>query len=108
MLNVAIIGAGPAGLTLALALAARREFNVTVFERGDDHRAAPTYNADRSYTIDITGHGLNAIDYVGARARFDSTLIPFKGVQLPFAGRVVAHSEPAYTGARDMRPFFRR
>jgi 2-polyprenyl-6-methoxyphenol hydroxylase-like FAD-dependent oxidoreductase len=54
LLRVAIIGAGPAGLTLALALARRaargESVRATLFERGEDHRAAATYNPDRSYT----------------------------------------------------------
>jgi len=54
--KIAIIGAGPAGLTCGLALA-RRGIDINIFERGPNHLEAATYNPNRSYTIDITGHG---------------------------------------------------
>ena len=53
-LRVAIIGAGPAGLTLASALSKRSGVAVEVFERGANHAVAPEYNPNRSYTIDVT------------------------------------------------------
>lgn len=59
-ISVAIVGGGPAGLTLAAALAQQGGFGIAVFERADDHFSAETDNPDRSYTIDITGHGLRA------------------------------------------------
>ncbi len=70
-LRMAIVGAGPAGLVLALALARRTEIAVTVFDRLPSHLAAETYNPDRSYTIDITGHGIRALKYIGSIARMD-------------------------------------
>jgi hypothetical protein len=70
-IRVAIVGAGPAGLVLALALAKRSEVSVTIFDRLPSHLAAETYNPDRSYTIDITGHGIRALKYIGSTARFD-------------------------------------
>ena len=60
---VAVCGAGPAGLIMAMALA-RRGIKVDVYEQEGDHETVPRYNPNRSYTIDITGHGLKALEYV--------------------------------------------
>ena len=79
-LKIAIIGAGPAGLTCGLALA-RRGIDITIAERGGNHLEAATYNPNRSYTIDITGHGKKAADHVGATKRFDQELIRFRGIK---------------------------
>ena len=81
-ISVAIVGGGPAGLTLAAALAQQGGFEITVFERADDHFSAETYNPDRSYTIDITGHGLRAARFIGITDRFDAGLIHFKGLRI--------------------------
>ena len=78
-LKIAIIGAGPAGLTMALALTRRGAGSVTIFDVSDDHSIAATYNPDRSYSIDITGHGYRAANYVNIVSRFDKELIPFLG-----------------------------
>ena len=80
--SVAIVGGGPAGLTLAAALAQQGGFEIAVFERSDDHFSAETYNPDRSYTIDITGHGLRAARFIGITVRFDAGLIHFKGLSI--------------------------
>ena len=80
-LKVAIIGAGPAGLITALALIRRGAGSVTVFEMSDDHSAVATYNPNRSYCIDITGHGYRAANYVNVTSRFDKDLIPFLGLR---------------------------
>ena len=79
-LKIAIIGAGPAGLTCGLALA-RRGIDITIVERGGNHLETATYNPNRSYTIDITGHGKKAVDHVGATKRFDQELIRFRGLK---------------------------
>jgi len=79
-LKIAIIGAGPAGLTCALALA-RRGIDIHIFERADNHLETATYNPNRSYTIDITGHGKKAAVHVGATKRFDQELIRFCGLK---------------------------
>jgi hypothetical protein len=57
---------------------------VTLFEKNADHRNAPTFNALRSYTIDITGHGAKAVEYLGHDVveRFDRSLIPFHGIRV--------------------------
>jgi 2-polyprenyl-6-methoxyphenol hydroxylase-like FAD-dependent oxidoreductase len=80
-LKVAIIGAGPAGLITALALIRRGAGSVRVFEINDDHSAVATYNPCRSYSIDITGHGYRAADYVNVTSRFNKELIPFLGLR---------------------------
>jgi 2-polyprenyl-6-methoxyphenol hydroxylase-like FAD-dependent oxidoreductase len=79
-LKVAIIGAGPAGLTCGLALA-KRGLEIKIFERGNNHLASATYNPNRSYTIDITGHGKKAAEHVGVTERFNRDLIRFRGLQ---------------------------
>ena len=81
-ISVAIVGGGPAGLTLAAALAQQGGFEIAVFERAEDHFSAETYNPDRSYTIDITGHGLRAARFIGITERFDAGLIHFKGLKI--------------------------
>ena len=81
-MRVAIIGGGPAGLTLAAALAQQGGFEIAVFERADDHFTAETSNPDRSDTIDITGHGLRAARFIGITDRFDAALIHFKGLRI--------------------------
>ena len=100
--KVAIVGGGPAGLTLAAALAIRPGVSVVVFEQNASHLEAPEYNANRSYTIDITGHGANAIRYLGAKAAFDDSLLNFKGVELSFTpGKTFQPVEgAAWTGSR--------
>ena len=80
-LKVAIIGAGPAGLTMALALTRRAAGSITIFEMMDNHSVAETYNPNRSYSIDITGHGCRAANYVNVTSRFDKELIPFLGIR---------------------------
>jgi kynurenine 3-monooxygenase len=81
--RIGIIGAGPSGLTLALALSKRENMHITVFEKAPDHRNAPSYNPMRSYTIDITGHGARAIEYLNMKERFNKNLILFKGIRIP-------------------------
>jgi kynurenine 3-monooxygenase len=96
--TVAIIGGGPAGLVAAIALA-RQGVRTTVFERDVHPDDAPRFNPDRSYTIDITGHGLRALQYIDATSFFDDRMLPFKGIQ--YHGRVVQEwSEPGWTGSR--------
>ena len=96
--GIAIIGGGPSGLVAALALA-RRGVRTTVFERDPHPEVAPRFNPDRSYTIDITGHGLQALRYVDATSYFDARMLPFKGIQ--YEGRVVQDwPEPGWTGSR--------
>jgi len=82
-IRVGIIGAGPSGLTLAYALSKRENIDVTVFEKGHDHRNIPSFNPLRSYTIDITGHGARAVEYLNMKGRFNKDLILFKGIRLP-------------------------
>jgi len=58
------------------------------------------YNPDRSYTIDITGHGLKALQYCEATKAFDDNLIPFKGINLRFVGKTDKWEQPGWTGSR--------
>lgn len=101
-LRVGIIGAGPSGLTLALALSRRENIHITVFEKSPDHRETPPYNPLRSYTIDITGHGARAVNYLNAAERFDKDLIKFKGIRIPIIKPMIEetyHGE-GWTGSR--------
>ncbi len=84
-LKVCIIGAGPAGLTLALCLVRRGDFRVTLVEQRGDHAQTSTYEPGRSYAIDVTGHGLKAMRYAGVVDRKD--LMAFKGIRVvsPFS-----------------------
>jgi 2-polyprenyl-6-methoxyphenol hydroxylase-like FAD-dependent oxidoreductase len=81
-IDIAIVGAGPAGLTLACALAQEGGYSIHLFERDQDHFEIATYNPSRSYTIDITGHGLNAARRIDITDRFDNELIGFKGIKM--------------------------
>lgn len=101
--SVAILGAGPAGLCLALALARRDAASaITVYDKAEDHATAPRFNPDRSYTIDITGHGVRALDYLGVTERFDKELIKFKGIRglIPGLRRDEPWEGPGWTGSR--------
>ena len=96
--DVAIVGGGPAGLVMAITLA-RRGMHTTVFERDQHPQFAPRLNPDRSYTIDITGHGLRALRYIDATTYFDSRMLRFLGIQ--HQGRVIDEwSDPGWTGSR--------
>ena len=96
--SVAIIGAGPSGLVAAIALA-RRGIRTSVFERDQHPEVAPRFNPDRSYTIDISGHGLKAIRHIDAAQAFDDRMIAFKGLKLP-DGRTEEWTLPGWTGSR--------
>ena len=98
-IEVAIIGAGPAGLTLAAALSKRGGYSISVFEQAADHNVVPEFDANRSYTIDITGHGAKAVAYIGATDVFENTMIPFTGVSV-LGGAPVRVSGRAWTGSR--------
>lgn len=96
--KIAIIGCGPAGIISAIALA-RRNIPSTVIEASDSPMRAASYNPDRSYAIDVTGHGLKAISYIDAQDDFDSQMIPFDGID---AGQGELHpwNEPGWIGSR--------
>jgi kynurenine 3-monooxygenase len=98
MEDIAIIGGGPGGLTAAIALA-RRGVRSTVFERDGHPERMPRFNPDRSYPIDLTGHGLRALRHIDALAHFDAHMTPFHGIMN--RGRVFAPwSEPGWIGSR--------
>ena len=107
MISIAIVGAGPAGLMLALSVMRHRSagadpLRLTFFEREPHHDRQPRANASRSYTIDITGHGRKALESIGPGliARFEKELIPFRGVCAHMLGRVLSHNEGGWTGSR--------
>src|SRR6187549_706024 len=96
--RIAIVGGGPAGLVAAIALA-RRGIPTTVLERDAHPDLAPRFNPDRSYTIDITGHGLRALRHIDATSYFDARLMPFRGLQ--YRDQIVEDwPEPGWTGSR--------
>ncbi|MEO0440672.1 MAG: FAD-dependent monooxygenase, partial [Pseudomonadota bacterium] len=96
--KIAIIGCGPAGIMSAISFA-RRGVETVVIEANGDPSTAPSYNPDRSYAIDVTGHGLNAIAHIDAVEDFDWELIRFKGID---AGKGGIHpwDEPGWIGSR--------
>jgi len=98
MPDIGIIGGGPGGLTAAIALA-RRGVRSTVFERDAHPSLMPRFNPDRSYPIDITGHGLKALRHIDALAHFDTHLTPFRGIK--YGRRVLdPWHEPGWIGSR--------
>jgi 2-polyprenyl-6-methoxyphenol hydroxylase-like FAD-dependent oxidoreductase len=96
--TIGIVGGGPSGLVLAIA-AARRGLRTTVFERDAHPEGAPRFNPDRSYTIDISGHGLRALRHIDACSHFDDRMIRFKGLKLP-GGATSEWTLPGWTGSR--------
>ena len=96
--DIAIVGCGPAALVVAIALA-RRGIRTTVFERDPHPEQAPRFNPDRSYTIDISGHGLRALRHIDACSYFDDRMIRFKGLKIP-GGGTEEWTLPGWTGSR--------
>ena len=70
-----------------------------VFERDAHPELAPRFNPDRSYTIDISGHGLRALRHIDACSYFDDRLIQFKGLKIP-GGATEEWTLPGWTGSR--------
>jgi kynurenine 3-monooxygenase len=96
--DIAFVGGGPAALVAAIALA-RRGIRTMVFERDAHPELAPRFNPDRSYTIDISGHGLRALRHIEATSYFDDRLIQFKGIKTLDRG-TVEWTLPGWTGSR--------
>ena len=97
--KIAIIGGGPAGLVSAIAFA-RRGIHTTVLERDPHPADTSQFNPDRSYPIDITGHGLKALRYIEATDVFDEYMLPFRGIKV-FNGLVTEEwKEQGWTGSR--------
>ena len=96
--EIALVGGGPAALVAAIGLA-HRGVRTSIFERDAHPEAAPRFNPDRSYTIDISGHGLKALRHIDACAYFDARMIRFKGLKIP-GGRTEEWSLPGWTGSR--------
>lgn len=98
MSNIAIIGAGPGGLLAAISFA-QRGVRSTVYEREGHPAQQRSYNPDRSYPIDITGHGLRGIRHIDAVEVFDSYMTRFRGIS--YRGRTVdPWNEPGWIGSR--------
>jgi kynurenine 3-monooxygenase len=96
--DIAFVGGGPAALVAAIALA-RRGIRTMVFERDAHPELAPRFNPDRSYTIDISGHGLRALRHIEATSYFDDRLIQFKGIKTLDRG-TAEWTMPGWTGSR--------
>jgi len=96
--DIAFVGGGPAALTAAIGLA-RRGVRTSVFERDVHPEMAPRFNPDRSYTIDISGHGLKALRHIDACTYFDDRMIQFKGLKIP-GGGTEEWTLPGWTGSR--------
>lgn len=97
--KIAIIGGGPAGLVSAIA-SARRGIHTTVLERDPHPADTSQFNPDRSYPIDITGHGLKALRYIEATDVFDEYMLSFRGIKV-FNGLVTEEwKEQGWTGSR--------
>jgi kynurenine 3-monooxygenase len=96
--DIAFVGGGPAALVAAIALA-RRGIRTTVFERDAHPEVAPRFSPDRSYTIDISGHGYRALRNIDACSYFDDRLIRFKGLKI-LDQRTEEWTLPGWTGSR--------
>ncbi|KAH0590074.1 hypothetical protein H2248_000250 [Termitomyces sp. 'cryptogamus'] len=105
LLNVAIIGGGPSGLTLANLLSNfPKTVNVTVFERD----TSPASRTTKGGTLDLHADtGLAAIDAAGLRAAFNArSRADFSSSFFSIADRrgklIFRHSDDAETG--NLRP----
>ncbi len=97
--NIAIIGAGPAGLVSAIAFA-RSGITTKVIEKLEHPEIAQRFDPNRSYTIDITGHGLKALRYIDACSEFEQQMTPFKGIRLYGHRFAEAWNDKGWTGSR--------
>lgn len=82
--KVCIIGAGPSGLLLALLLTKRGGFDIVIVERGPDHETVAPFDPTRSYTIDVTGKGLLALEAAGVMSEMRADLLAFRGIRILF------------------------
>lgn len=97
--RIVIIGGGPAGLVSAIAFA-RRGIHTTVIERDPHPADTSQFNPDRSYPIDITGHGLKALRYIEATSVFNEYMFPFKGIKMFNGSMTEPWKEQGWTGSR--------
>jgi len=97
--KIAIIGGGPAGLVSAIAFA-RRGIQTTVIEKLEHPETALRFDPNRSYTIDITGHGLKALRYIDACGEFENQMSPFNGIRLYGTSLIEPWDEDGWTGSR--------
>jgi kynurenine 3-monooxygenase len=75
-----IVGAGPAGLLMALLLA-ERGARVGVYERRPDPRVTPP-EAGRSINLALAARGLTALSAAGLQGLLDDLLVPMSGRQV--------------------------
>lgn len=64
MKQVAVVGAGPGGLCIAIALA-KRDYQIVVFEKLLSPQERENVRYDKTYPVDITAHGMQAIYHLG-------------------------------------------
>lgn len=96
--KIAVVGGGPGGLVAAIAFASRGA-HVTVFDRDVHPDEQAAFDPERSYPIDLTGHGLNAVRAIDATRFFDARMTPFRGLQ--HRGKTIgAWDEPGWIGSR--------
>lgn len=77
---VSVVGAGPAGTTMAVYLA-KQGYDVTVYESRPDMRRADI-SAGRSINLALANRGLAVLDDLGVRERVG-------GITIPMSGRMV-------------------
>ena len=108
LMNIGIVGYGPAGIVAGMALK-RRGHTITIFERDEryDLRQAGDVNRldrDKTYPIDIGAKGCRAIKYLGIEPFFEKHCNSFKGTRLLGDGSMLGPEEPeghyGYMGAR--------
>jgi len=101
-LRVGIVGAGPAGLYIAIALA-QRGHHVVVTDRIESPRVRGTCMRNRSYVMDISARGMAALDQLPGVMDEGSALrrhtLPFLGHRSH--GKTYALTRPGLIGTRD-------
>jgi kynurenine 3-monooxygenase len=93
--SIQIFGAGLCGSLLSVMLA-RRDFDVTLYERQKDSRKADT-PAGRSINLAMSARGIHALKHAGIFSRVEPMLVPMRG-------RFVHHED----GATEMQNYGQR
>ncbi|HEX2202786.1 MAG TPA: NAD(P)/FAD-dependent oxidoreductase [Longimicrobium sp.] len=76
--RVTIIGAGPAGATMAIYLG-RRGYTVRVYERREDIREADPDDGRRSINLGLSLRGIRTLEDVGVKERVMAGAVPARG-----------------------------